>query len=46
MTKKLVRIERRLTDEERNRHAQIRAAAKRDFPPKTVQRRNKPRPTS
>jgi hypothetical protein len=33
MAKKLQRIERRLTTEERERHAQIRAAAQKDFPP-------------
>lgn len=32
--KKLIRVNRRLTDEQRARHAAIRAAAKRDFPPK------------
>lgn len=38
MAKKLERIERRLTDEERKRHAQIRAAAEREFPPKSPRR--------
>ncbi len=38
MTKKLESVERRLTDEERKRHAQIRAAAERDFPPKSTRR--------
>ena len=32
--KKLKHVERRLTDEERARHAQIRAAAAQDIPPK------------
>jgi ribosome-binding protein aMBF1 (putative translation factor) len=35
MAKSLQRIQRRLTNEERRRHAEIRAAAERDFPPKT-----------
>jgi ribosome-binding protein aMBF1 (putative translation factor) len=34
MAKKVTRIERRLTDEERQRLATVRAAAERDFPPK------------
>jgi len=38
MAKKFQHIQRRLTDEERQRHAQIRAAAERDFPPKTTRR--------
>ena len=33
--KKLKHVNRRLTDEERARHARIRAAAIQDFPPKT-----------
>jgi hypothetical protein len=33
--KKLKHVERRLTDEERARHAAIRAAAVHDFPPKS-----------
>ena len=32
--KKLERVERRLTDEERTRHAEIREAVTREFPPK------------
>jgi DNA-binding XRE family transcriptional regulator len=34
VTKKLKHVNRRLTDEERARHAQIREAAMRDIPPK------------
>lgn len=34
--KKLKHVNRRLTEEERARHAQIRAAAVRDFPPKAA----------
>ena len=34
MSKKLIHVNRRLTDEERARHAQIRAAALREIPPK------------
>ena len=39
MAKTLKRVERRLTKEERTRHAQIRTAAERDFPPKSRGRR-------
>ncbi len=38
MAKKFERIERRMTDEERERHARIRAAAVLDFPPKSPRR--------
>jgi ribosome-binding protein aMBF1 (putative translation factor) len=38
MGKKLQRVERRLTDEERRRHAQIRAGAAQDFPSKSPRR--------
>jgi ribosome-binding protein aMBF1 (putative translation factor) len=37
--KRLQRVERRLTDAERQRHAQVRAAAATDFPPKSAARR-------
>jgi hypothetical protein len=33
MARKLERVERRLTEEERSRHAQVRTAAMRDYPP-------------
>lgn len=36
MTKKLQRVERKLTPEERQRNAAVRAAAERDFPPKKI----------
>jgi len=35
---RIQRIERKLTEEERRRHARIRAAAVKDFPPKAVDR--------
>jgi ribosome-binding protein aMBF1 (putative translation factor) len=38
MAKKLQPVQRRLTDEERQRHAKIREAAMRDFPPKSPRR--------
>jgi ribosome-binding protein aMBF1 (putative translation factor) len=38
MKKRLQTIERRLTDAERQRLAQIRAAAEKDFPPKAARR--------
>jgi ribosome-binding protein aMBF1 (putative translation factor) len=37
--KRLQRIERQLTPVERQRHAQVRAAAERDFPPKRADHR-------
>jgi ribosome-binding protein aMBF1 (putative translation factor) len=37
--KRLQSVERRLTDAQRQRHAQVRAAAARDFPPKSASRR-------
>jgi ribosome-binding protein aMBF1 (putative translation factor) len=37
--KRLQSVERRLTDAQRQRHAQVRAAAERDFPPKLASRR-------
>ncbi len=40
--KTLKHVNRRLTDEERARHAKIRAAAMQDFPPKTPARRKTP----
>ena len=43
MAKKLKHVNRRLTDEERARHAKIRAAAVQDIPPKSGARR-KPAP--
>lgn len=42
MSEKLKHIERRLTDEERARHALIREAAVRDSPPKATARRPAP----
>lgn len=39
MAKKLQRIERTLTTDERQRLANVRAAAERDFPPKAVERK-------
>jgi len=39
MAKKLQHVERQLTADERKRHAQIRAAAMRDFPPRSAGRR-------
>jgi hypothetical protein len=36
--RRIQRIERKLTEEERQRHARIRAAAAKDFPPKAVVR--------
>jgi ribosome-binding protein aMBF1 (putative translation factor) len=38
MGNKVERIERRLTEEERKRHAEIRAAVQREFPPKKGRR--------
>jgi ribosome-binding protein aMBF1 (putative translation factor) len=43
MTKQRIqRIERKLMEEERRRHAQIRAAAAKDFPPKAASRQPTP----
>ena len=39
---RIQRIERKLTAEERRRHARIRAAAEKDFPPKAVDRPTPP----
>ena len=40
MSKKIKHVNQRLTDEERERLAKIRAAAQRDFPPKLTARRS------
>ena len=37
--KRLQSVERRLTDAQRQRHAEVRVAAERDFPPKSANRR-------
>ena len=42
--RKLKQVQRRLTDDERGRHAQVRAAAKKDFPPKKNVRRKRSSP--
>ena len=42
MAKKLQHINRQLTTEERERLAKVREAAKKDFPPKVVERRSPP----
>jgi ribosome-binding protein aMBF1 (putative translation factor) len=39
MAKKLTRVQRQLTEEERQRFATVRSAAERDFPPKSATRK-------